>query len=100
MRPHKFTVALGWFAQVLAQQAQQAFLLPEIDLPHEIMHSWAQYSPAYPLQPYEIPSHCKVTQVRNLSSQLQLKNDLYSKGQYCESLLPINKVQLTLVYFF
>lgn len=37
--------------------------VPPIELPDRILHSWAQYSPYFPLARYEVPSGCVVTQV-------------------------------------
>lgn len=37
---------------------------PEIDLPERMVHSWAQYAPAYPVGVYEPPAGCVITQVR------------------------------------
>jgi hypothetical protein len=46
---------------------QTSFFAPKIPLPNEIMHSWAQYSPAFPVEIYRKPLGCQITQVRELN---------------------------------
>ncbi|GJJ06963.1 hypothetical protein Clacol_001160 [Clathrus columnatus] len=43
---------------------KSGFGVPKIEIPEEIIRSWAQYSPAYPLAPYDVPERCTVTQIQ------------------------------------
>ena len=36
---------------------------PKINLPERVIHSWAQYTPAFPVGVYEVPTGCAITQV-------------------------------------
>ncbi|KAF8523954.1 phytase [Hysterangium stoloniferum] len=45
---------------------QAVFIAPKISLPNEIVHSWAQYSPAFPVEIYQRPHGCDITQANIL----------------------------------
>ncbi|KAF8581012.1 phosphoglycerate mutase-like protein [Ramaria rubella] len=53
----------------LASQAETVefrSITPEIALPKSVVHSWAEYSPVFPLEAYKRPVECEITQVNIL----------------------------------
>ncbi|KIJ45209.1 hypothetical protein M422DRAFT_779118 [Sphaerobolus stellatus SS14] len=66
LNPLRVLTTAASFLLVSGHVQQETFRLPRIDLPHEIIRSWAQYTPAFPLQSYQIPESCSITQVNIL----------------------------------